>query len=143
MPTCKQCGQETNIKSGFVGGRQRYRCKPCNYYFRLGDNRTSDKTDAVKVMSVLLYALTKYNFRDIARLLRCEHSLVYMFVRRFGEKLPVKKRPMELKHVELKALTPHFFLNKDSAKLLQNMIQTHTAVFPDETTKEILEFLNK
>ena len=45
---CKKCGSENIVKSGIVGGRQRFRCKGCGCNFRLGDNRTDEKIAAKK-----------------------------------------------------------------------------------------------
>ncbi|MCL2287996.1 MAG: hypothetical protein FWC33_02270 [Candidatus Bathyarchaeota archaeon] len=48
MVSCKKCDSEKTVKSGIVGGRQRFRCKKCGYYFRFGDNRTCDEVIAKK-----------------------------------------------------------------------------------------------
>ena len=88
MITCKKCGSEKSTKNGFVAGRQRYRCKGCGCNFREGDNRTNETVSAKKALCVLLYAMAKGSFRMMGRILGVDHSLVYRWVRTFGEMLP-------------------------------------------------------
>ena len=61
MLSCKRCQSQKFIKSGIVAGKQRYRCKHCNLYFRDGDARTNDNTTAKKALCILLYAMAKHS----------------------------------------------------------------------------------
>jgi len=88
MLVCKRCGGKDFVKSGIVFGRQRYRCKNCQCCFREGDNRTNDKIAAKKALCVLFYSMAKGSFRMLGRLLNIDHTLVYRWVRQYGEALP-------------------------------------------------------
>ncbi len=88
MPTCKKCGSGQAVRNGVVGGRQRYRCKDCGCNYRAGDGRTDAGTAAKKAMCVLLYSMAKGSFRALGRMFNRSHTLIYRWVREFGESLP-------------------------------------------------------
>ena len=88
MPVCKKCGSVSIVKSGVVAGKQRYQCKDCKCNFRFGDNRTNEKVAAKKALCILLYAMAKGSYRMMGRLLDVDHTLVYRWIRAFGESLP-------------------------------------------------------
>ena len=88
MLLCKRCSGQRFVKNGVVFGKQRYRCKDCNYRFREGDNRTNDKIIAKKALCVLLYSMAKGSFRMLGHILNTHHTLVYRWIREFGEALP-------------------------------------------------------
>ena len=48
---CKHCGGGSLVKSGIVGGKQRYKCKDCKRMSRFGDKR--EKYDMDKKMKVI------------------------------------------------------------------------------------------
>jgi transposase len=62
MVECKNCHSEQIVKSGFVRGKQRYKCKGCGIHFVEGDARTSDKIAALKALCVVLYSLGKGSY---------------------------------------------------------------------------------
>ena len=111
MPTCKKCGSQHTVKSGIVSGKQRYYCKECRCNFREGDNRTNDKIAAKKALCVLLYAMAKGSFRMMGRILRIDHTLVYRWVREFGESLPEPEVPGDIRQIEFDEMW-HFIKNK-------------------------------
>ena len=88
MLECKRCSGQQVVKNGIVAGKQRYKCKDCKYNFREGDERTNDKIIAKKALCVLLYAMAKGSFRMLGRILHTDHTLVYRWIRHFGESLP-------------------------------------------------------
>jgi transposase len=88
MLACKRCGRVDLVKNGIVAGKQRYKCKHCEYRFREDDNRTNDKVAAKKALCVLLYAMAKGSFRILGRILDTDHTLVYRWILNFGEALP-------------------------------------------------------
>jgi transposase len=100
MPACKKCGSEQAVKNGIVAGKQRYRCKGCGCNFRVGDNRTNERTAAKKAMCILLYAMAKGSFRMMGRILNRSHSLIYRWVREFDEALPEPEVPNGIKEME-------------------------------------------
>jgi len=88
MLRCKRCDSDRFIQKGVVAGKQRYRCKDCNLFFREGDNRTNDKIVGKKALCILLYAMAKGSFRMLGRIVGSDHTLVYRWIRNFGETLP-------------------------------------------------------
>jgi transposase-like protein len=100
MPTCKKCGSDRAVKNGIVSQKQRYRCKECGCNFRQGDNRTNEKVAAKKALCVLLYAMAKGSYRMMGRILRIDHTLVYRWIRAFGESLPEPEVSGEIKQIE-------------------------------------------
>ena len=100
MPTCKKCGSEQAVKNGVIANKQRYRCKKCGCNFRQGDNRTNEKIAAKKALCVLLYTMAKGSYRMIGRILRIDHTLVYRWIRSFGESLPEPEVLGEIKQME-------------------------------------------
>ena len=88
MITCKKCESKKAVKNGKVGeGIQRYKCKECGYNFRVGDKRTNKKIGAKKALSILLYAMAKGSFRMIGKLLKTDHTLVYKWIKAYGESI--------------------------------------------------------
>ena len=53
MPKCPKCSNEGSIKFGFVGSKQRWFCKPCQYRFTRTTPR--GKPRALKSLAVLLH----------------------------------------------------------------------------------------
>ena len=98
-------------QSGIVSGKQRYYCKECGCNFREGDKRTNDKITAKKALCILLYAMAKGSFRMMGRILRIDHTLVYRWVREFGENLPEPEVPGNIRQIEFDEMR-HFIKNK-------------------------------
>ena len=111
MPMCKNCASERVVRNGIVAGKQRYRCKECGCNFRVGDKRTNDKIAAQKAMCILLYAMAKGSFRMMGRMFKKNHSLIYRWIRAFGETLPEPKVSGDIKEVEFDELW-HFIVSK-------------------------------
>ena len=57
----KRCSRKSIVRSGFVLGHQRYKCKDCGCNFKLGDNRCSTNP-AGKALSLLLYGSVKASY---------------------------------------------------------------------------------
>ena len=111
MPKCKKCGSEKATKSGVVNNKQRYKCKDCGCNYRQGDERTNEKVAAKKALCILLYAMAKGSYRMIGRILNIDHSLVYRWIREFGESLPEPAVPSNIKHMEFDEMW-HFIGSK-------------------------------
>jgi transposase len=99
------------VRNGVVGGRQRYRCKECGCNFREGDGRTDAGTAAKKAMCVLLYAMAKGSFRALGRVFGRSHTLIYRWVREFGEALPEPAVKGEVREMEFDEMW-HFLESK-------------------------------
>lgn len=88
MASCKKCGSSKYVKSGVVGGRQRYKCLECGCNFREGDGRAKPEIPAKLAMCILLYAMAKGSFRMMGKLFGIDHVHLYRMIRKFGESLP-------------------------------------------------------
>jgi transposase len=75
------------VKNGVIAGKRRYKRKKCGRNFREGDNRTNGKIAAKKTLCVLLYAMAKGSYRMPGRILGIHNTLVYRWIRSFGENL--------------------------------------------------------
>ena len=111
MPTCKKCDATHTVKSGKVAGKQRYKCKNCGCNFREGDNRTNEKVVAKKALCILLYAMAKGSFRMMGRILGVDHTLVYRWIRAFGESLSEREVPGNIQEIEFDEMW-HFIQSK-------------------------------
>ena len=111
MPTCKKCSSERVVKNGVVAGKQRYHCKECGCNFREGDKRTNEKVAAKKALCILLYAMAKGSYRMMGRILGIDHTLVYRWIRAFGENLPEPEIPGEIQQMEFDEMW-HFIGSK-------------------------------
>ena len=111
MPMCKRCGSEKAVKNGVVAGRQRYHCKNCGCNFRQGDDRTNEKIAAKKALCILIYAMAKGSFRMMGRILGVDHTLVYRWIRAFGESLPEPEVPGDIQEIEFDEMW-HFIGSK-------------------------------
>ena len=111
MPKCKNCDNEKVVKSGFVRGKQRYKCKSCGYNFIEGDARTNEKIAAKKAMCVLFYSLGKGSYNMLAKIFNTWPSLVYRWIVEAGAKLPKQEVSGEIKQMEFDEMW-HFIKNK-------------------------------
>ena len=84
---CKKCGSENNIKNGIVRGKQRYRCKLCNFNFVLGDEREKVSSEG-KALAILLYGRGKASYGFIAKLFNVSSVAVMKWVKRESDRLP-------------------------------------------------------
>jgi len=114
MPKCKKCGSENAVRNGVVGGRQRYRCKACGCNYRAGDARTDEGTAAKKAMCALLYSMAKGSFRALGRAFGRSHTLIYRWVREFGESLPEPDVPGGIAEMEFDEMW-HFVGSKKTS----------------------------
>jgi transposase len=114
MPKCKKCGSVDATKNGVVAGKQRYKCKSCGYNFREGDCRTNETVEAKKALCILLYAMAKGSYRMLGRILGIDHTLVYRWIRTFGESLSEPKVSGEIKQMEFDEMW-HFIGNKKTS----------------------------
>ena len=81
MVTCPKCGCQDCTKDGIVNGRQRYKCKSCNYRHTV---QYLGKSPVIKRQALELY-LEGLGFRSIGRFLKCSHVAVYNWIKAFGK----------------------------------------------------------
>ena len=97
MVNCPKCGSTSCTKDGIVKGRQRYRCKHCNFRHTVQQRGIST---AIKRQALELY-LEGLGFRSIGRLLKCSHVSVYNWIKSFGEKVEEFRSDSSVKIVEI------------------------------------------
>jgi transposase len=139
---CKKCGSEKTVKSGVVGGRQRFRCKGCGCNFRLGDNRTDEKIAAKKALCILWYAMGKGSYRMMGRILNVDHSLVYRWIRDFGKSLAEPKVSQDIKEIEFDEVWHFVGCKKTSFGFLKQLIVLHEERLPGFLAGAILQHLD-
>jgi len=111
MIICKECKSDKITKNGIVAKKQRYKCKTCGLNFREGDERTNNAVAAKKALCILLYAMAKGSYRMLGRILNIDHTLVYRWIREYGENLQEPKVSGEITHIEFDEMW-HFIGSK-------------------------------
>ena len=93
---CPKCKHTEKTKDGIVRGKQRYKCKSCNYRYTV-ERKSDVKSKEVKRLALEMY-LEGLGFRSIGRVLKISHVTVYYWVKHWGEKvnLPKKEEPVEI-----------------------------------------------
>jgi transposase len=114
MPKCKNCHSESIVKSGFVRGKQRYKCKDCGFNFIEGDARTNERIAAKKAMCVIFYSLGKGSYNMLAKIFDTWPSLVYRWIVEAGAKLQTPEISGEIKQMEFDEMW-HFVGNKKTS----------------------------
>ena len=84
MKNCIKCNSVNTCKNGLVnGGKQRYKCKKCDYNFTTG--RIS-KPLQLKRFALQLY-LEGLGLRSIGRILEVSNVSVLNWIRKFGKQV--------------------------------------------------------
>lgn len=90
MPTtriCPKCEHPHSVKSGVIKGKQRYKCKQCNYHFTV--QKIGKQIDDYYVTKALQLYVEGVSYREIERLLGISHVSVMNWVKAYGVKRPV------------------------------------------------------
>lgn len=85
-PTCPKCEGEDSVKSGRVGGRQRFKCKQCGYYYSV--KKMGKAIDEYYVVKALQLYLEGVSYREIERILGVSHVSVMNWVKKYRIKAP-------------------------------------------------------
>ncbi|MDG1277015.1 MAG: hypothetical protein P8O16_07020 [Algoriphagus sp.] len=68
---CPKCSNENISKSGIISGRQRYKCKNCNYHFSVAKlGKSIDKYYVIKALQLYLEGIS---LREIERIIGVSH----------------------------------------------------------------------
>ena len=97
VENCPRCESDTKVKDGIIKGKQRYKCKECNYRFTV---ETIGKTSKLKRDALILY-LEGLGFRSIGRFLNVSHVAVYNWIKGFGEQIELIRSSVGIEVVEL------------------------------------------
>ena len=92
MVACYQCGSEQCVKSGFMQGQQRYKCKGCGYNFI--DKPRRGHNPSLIALAVWLY-ISGLSQRRIARLVGVSPVAVLKWIKKFALKNAPKPVPSE------------------------------------------------
>ena len=97
MKHCPKCKSDLFCKDGIVKGKQRYKCKKCNFRFTV---ECIGKPDKLKRDALILY-LEGLGFRSIGRFLNVSHVAVFNWIKDFGNKLDAFRSDDEIKVIEM------------------------------------------
>ncbi|PQJ19284.1 transposase [Nonlabens tegetincola] len=87
---CPNCSSQNQIKSGVIKGRQRYKCKDCNYNFTV--EKMGKKIDDYYVNKALQLYLEGLTYREIERILGISHVSVMNWVKKYKIKRPYNNK---------------------------------------------------
>ena len=96
---CPRCGSVANTKDGFARGRQRYRCKHCQYHYTVS-TRSSEKPPETRQLALELY-LEGLGFRAIGRILKVSNTAVLGWIKKAGEKVALSPGDEPVNVVEI------------------------------------------
>ena len=97
MKQCPKCNSNEFCKDGIVKGKQRYKCKACNFRFTV---EYIGKPDKLKRDALILY-LEGLGFRSIGRFLKVSHVSVFNWIKIFGKKLEKLRSDEDIEVVEI------------------------------------------
>ena len=96
---CPKCGSEEYCKDGIVKGRQRFKCKQCNYHYTV-EQKSDVKSRQTKRLAFEMY-LEGVGFRAIGRILKISYVTVFQWIKKWGENLELPRRNETIEVVEL------------------------------------------
>jgi len=99
IESCPRCQSKERIKNGHIHGRQRYRCKNCQYDYTVEQKSTAVSKDK-KRLALQMY-LEGLGFNSIGRILKVSHVAVQMWVRKYGKRLEELKSEQHIEVIEL------------------------------------------
>ena len=97
---CPKCKSSHHVKDGIVRGKQRYKCKDCQYRYTVV--RKSDvKPPEIRRLALEMY-LEGLGFRNIGRILKISYGTVYLWVKEWSTNIsfPRRETPMEITKLE-------------------------------------------
>lgn len=101
--TCKFCGKSHYKKYGFLGKKQKYKCKECGRVFVIGDNREKYSYD--KKLKVIRMYLEGVGIRSIERLEHISTPLILKWIKGVSkiikDKLINTEVPDKLENIEI------------------------------------------
>lgn len=109
---CPNCSSNTYVKSGIIKGRQRYKCKKCNYYFTV--NKTGKQIDSYYVNKALQLYLEGLSYREIERILGISHVSIINWVKKYNVKRPYSVEYHSTYKIVTAAELAKYFLNSNN-----------------------------
>ena len=102
---CSKCSCEKIVKNGTIKGRQRYKCKNCEFNFTI-EKKGRGKPESEKRKALHLY-LEGMGFRGIGRVLNVSNVSVLKWIRSFGEKVKELRKDVKPETVDAVPLPPN------------------------------------
>ncbi len=96
---CPKCKNTNSVKDGIVRGKQRHKCKQCNYRYTV-EVKSSSKPRDIKRLALEMY-LEGLGFRSIGRVLKVSHVSVYNWIKNIGEGIEDLKSENKIEVLEL------------------------------------------
>lgn len=118
---CKSCGSVAFVKSGFVRGLQRYKCKDCGCNFTATARK--GKPASMKALAILLYGMCNASQGMIARLLGVSHVSVYRWIRKEAQAMRDPEVPADIEIVQIDEMW--HFVNGKKTKFGSGRPMTH------------------
>ena len=118
-PSCPKCNSAEVVKSGKVKGKQRFKCKNCNFQFTRLTPRGRPATE--KAMAVILYTLG-LSMNAIAKIFNVSTPAVLKWIKNFAIANYEKPTPTDAIIIELDEMSHYLSLKKqtmDMESLLQ------------------------
>lgn len=110
MRICPKCSNNGYTKDGLVNGKQRYKCKSCNYRYTVEQRGFSSD---VKRQAVILY-LQGVDFRSIGHILHCSHVTVHNWIKSYGQNIQKIRSTESIKWTSKPNLNKHLNLRKST-----------------------------
>ena len=100
---CKFCSSLKIIKSGFVRGSQRFKCRSCGKNFIEGDKRENDSYSKEMRNMVIRMYLNNCGIRRIAHILKLPLSTTFGWIRKAGKIVDemVKSKNEEFEKIDI------------------------------------------
>ena len=108
-PSCPKCGSTEVVKNGKAVGKQRHKCRNCQYQFTRTEKR--GKPQSVINTAIILY-LFGLSMNAIAKLLKVSTPAVLYWIRTFARKQTLKPTPERAQVVVLELDEMWHFLEK-------------------------------
>lgn len=82
---CPKCNSIKIVKHGIVKGRQRYKCKNCNYHFTVF--KIGKELERIYIVRSLQLYLEGLGLRAISRVIGISHVTILNWIRKYGKQL--------------------------------------------------------
>ena len=112
---CPKCSSEIYVKSGYMKGKQRYKCKKCRCNFTQSHKRGASLQTKLKALQLYLEGL---GFRAIGRIIGVHNVTVLNWIRDMGNSVKSyvqTEMPTDSRHVDFIEMDEmwHFTVKKN------------------------------
>jgi transposase-like protein len=110
---CPKCKSSHRVKDGIVRGKQRHKCKDCNYHYTV-ERKSDVKTPEIRRLALEMY-LEGLGVRSIGRILKISYGTVYVWVKEWSSSVSFPRRETPMEIIELEKMLAHIESKKTSA----------------------------